>query len=124
MKPGVYDLEIYQGDTFRRTLRLRQRVLDTDGVTWISGAYIPLTGYTGAAQVRETKIATDVTATMTVTVLDQTITPGGVTLYMPASATSLITKDQVWDLQLTAPNGDVTTFLAGAVTLVQEVTRL
>lgn len=125
MKPGKYDLEVYQGDTFRRTLRLRSRVLDVDGVTWIAGDYIDLTGYTGKAQFRETVLAADVAAEVTVTIGDQATLLGSVNLALTPIQTGALAKTGYkWDLQLTDPSGDVNTYLKGDVTVEPEVTHL
>lgn len=125
MKPGKYDLDLYQGDTFRRTFRVRARLFDTDSGLWTAGDYIDLTGYTGKCQFRETVIATDVAAELAVTILDQNATPGGISVTLtPAQATALTKAAYKWDLQLTNPAGDVSTYLAGTVTVTQEVTHI
>jgi hypothetical protein len=124
MKPGAFDLDVYQGDTYERTFRLRQRVLDVDGVTYIPGAYLDLTGYTARSQIRDTPIAASISATATVTVLNQVTTPGGIKVVFSAAQTAALANAKYfWDLEITSPSAVVSTVLAGAVNVTQEVTR-
>lgn len=119
MRPATYALEIYQGDTFEVTVRLRTVVNGTPD------AYMNLTGYTGKAQVRETIAAPTPAAEFAVTVLDQVATPGGVKIALTAAETAAIpVKAHVWDLQLTSGAGATRTWLKGDVTIIGEVTRL
>lgn len=120
MIPASYDLTVYQGDTFSKTFRIRQLNADLT-----LGAYLNLTGYVGAAQVRTSPSANSVLATFTVTLEDQTSYTGGVTISLTSTITAglAVTTSCVWDLQLTSPAGKVTTYVAGTFSVVAEVTR-
>jgi hypothetical protein len=106
------DIELYQGDDWAATV-------------WV---YMPdntpadLTGYTGQAQIRTAPADQDpnVAAEMVVTV----VPPNQVSVYLPHSESVLASGfNYVWDLQLTSAAGEITTILAGEVTVDLEVTR-
>jgi hypothetical protein len=113
-------LAIDQGATFRKVL------------TWeiatppAAPVLVDLTGYTARMQAR-----TDVDTPaflFELTTENGGITLGGalgtIALYLSDTATSALSFDAgVFDLELKAPGGDVTRFLAGTVTLSPEVTR-
>lgn len=116
--PAVYDLSIYQGDTF--TLKVRLRTVNPDHTL---GAYINLAGAALRAQVRGS--AADASFTeFTITADDQTVNTGGATLELSSAQTTALTPgNEVWDLQLTDAAGKVRTLLRGNVTLTGQVTR-
>lgn len=118
MIPASYDLSIYQGDTYSITLRLRSS--NSDGSL---GAYVDLTGATPKSEIRD---ATGVLiAEFDATLLDQTTTPGGVTLSLTHTVTAALTPavDLLWDFQVTDSAGGVTTYLRGNVSITGEVTQ-
>jgi hypothetical protein len=104
------NLQIYQGDSYNATVT----VLNQDGT-------VPdLTGYTAQAQIRiSTADQSDVWVSMTTEV-----TPPNTILLsiMPADTTTLIYERFYWDMQVTAPNGTISTLLAGEVDVVLEIT--
>jgi len=109
--PSNWDLKIYEGDTVRFTVT----VTDANDVP------INLTGYSAAAQLKTSfSDATPVAFTCTIT----TPASGVVEVYLaPATTAALIAgTSYIWDFQLTEPDGDVRTYLAGDVTVVPEVT--
>jgi hypothetical protein len=116
MKPATYNLELYEGDDFVLPLRLK----DT------TGAYFALTGYTGKAQIRATAKSDTVLAEFTCTNdPDQSANIGKIVLSLTSAQTTSLaaTTNAAWDFQLTDPSGKVRTYLAGAVVVIQEVTR-
>lgn len=124
MNPAVYDLTIYQGDTFKLPFRLR------DSVT---RAFLDLTGVTVAAEIRTATSANTALAVFTGVVQDQSTTPGGVLLSLTAGATATLSPTlntttnkntpYVWDVQLIWPDGSIETYLRGSVTVTAQVTR-
>jgi hypothetical protein len=119
MRPATHNLEMVQGDTFRKNLRLS--LVDDDAVLI---DYIDLTGCTGKAQMRESYEDPDITAEFVVTVMNQATTKGGVTIYLaPATTEAIAVKKYVWDLQITNAAGDVTTYIGGDATVTNQVTR-
>lgn len=108
--PSNYDLVIYRGDYFPLTLTLK-----TTG-----GAALNLTGYTAKAQIRAGYTKNSDAYNFTVTF---TGTPGEVSLVLPSSISTLMAPGSyIWDFQLTDPAGNVRTYLAGDVTVYDEVT--
>jgi hypothetical protein len=117
--PATLDITIYQGDDFSFSFRVRTK--NPDGTT---GAYVDLTGYTPAAQIRATEAATSSLADFTATIDDQVATPGQVTLSLTnVQTTALPTTGGVWDVQLTDGAGKIQTYIKGAVTVIAQVTR-
>jgi hypothetical protein len=106
------DLDIYQGDDYSATVS----VLNDDGST------PDLTGSTAQAQIRLTPASTGAPILLS---LAATVNPPNTVLLAASAAdTVLLTYEHyVWDLQLTATNGAITTILAGYVNVTQEVTR-
>jgi hypothetical protein len=112
MKPGNYPLDIYRGDTYRWQFTLWSDAGKTQPVD--------LTGVTARSQIR------DKPAGKLVSTIDCAITMPNVILAtltadecakLPSSSTTC-----AWDLQLTWPNTDITTVLAGPVTVTTDVT--
>lgn len=119
MIPGVYNLTIYQGDTFELTFRLR------DSVT---RAYLDLTDCTVSSQIRLKESTATPLAVIAGALQDQTATTGGITLSLTPTETAALAPvagntAYVWDVQLTWPGGRVETYLKGSVTVIAQVTR-
>jgi hypothetical protein len=114
-KPAQLDLDVYRGDDFDIVIRLR------DSVT---GAYLNLTSLVGKASIRAEKGAVPLLAKFTVTVMDQTTTPGGLMLSLPSAiTTTLPLTGGVWDVQISNADGTgVRTYLAGRVLVTEQVT--
>lgn len=110
MLPAPYDFKLYRGDTFRRVIRLRT-VLE-DGTL---GDYADLTGCTPLAQVRVSTNAAAIIATFATSVLDQATNKGAVQMQLSPEQTADMPNTSRWDIQLTHPNGDVHTYLAGKI---------
>lgn len=110
-------LFIDQGATFRKRL------------VWSTGTPavpVDLTGYTARMQIRA-DIASP-TVLHELTTENGGITLGGATgqidLYISAAATAAFAwQAGVYDLELVAPNGDVTRLIEGTVQVSREVTR-
>jgi hypothetical protein len=115
--PGTYDIQIYQGDTFRVFFRLRDE----------GGTYIDLTGQIAKAQIRSNTDAPTVLAEFSTSIPDQSVLAnrGSVLLTLTSAQTSALTTGGVWDVQLqVTATGEVNTYLRGTVTVVKEVTRV
>jgi len=110
--PAQYDLDVYQGDTFTRYIRLKRRDL----------TYIDLTGATPKAEIRTDEASSTVLATIAVTLDNQTTSPGGMTLLLTATQTTTLSSGK-WDLQIRAADTTTTTYLRGLVTVYKEITR-
>jgi hypothetical protein len=124
MKPATQDLYIYRGDFFEFFFRVRTRVFDLGTSKWIAGDYRDLTGWTGTAQVRATADASTILGSFLATVVDQTVTLGGVYVTMEAGDTaSLPVGTAKWDCQLIDVAGKPRTYLAGDVVIAGDVTR-
>lgn len=119
-KPATLDIEVYKGDDFSVFFRVRE--LNQDQTP---GAYVNLTGGTGKAQVRQTEDNANVEAEFTVTLSNQTTTPGGVLCELSSAQTSAFAfTTGVWDVQVTGADSKVKTYLKGKVTVIKEVTRV
>lgn len=122
MSPAPHDITIVRGDDFLLFFKVRE----PNG-----GPYVDITGWTGRAQARETKEAPDPpAATFTVTILDQAVSLGGVTVELDRTLTQGLALPNglnvgVYDVELTEPGvgGDRTTYLGGDVHVEQDVTR-
>lgn len=114
-KPAQLDLDVYRGDDFDIVIRLR------DSVT---GAYLNLTSLIGKASIRAEKGDATFLAKFVVTVMDQTVTPGGLMLTLDSdTTTTLPLTGGVWDVQISNSDGTgVRTYLAGRVIVTEQVT--
>jgi hypothetical protein len=107
------NIAIYQGDDWAAIVSV------LDG----SGNAADLTGYIPAAQIRlgpadcYPQVLVEITAA-----IDATVT-GQIDLTIPNATTMLMSGQYDWDLQITDPNGVITTLLAGQVIVTQEITR-
>lgn len=107
--PANNDLIIYKGDY----VELFVTVKDSAGVA------MNLTGTTPKAQLKADYADRNPKA-FTCTL---TATTGQVRIYLPSSITSaLIPGSYIWDFQVTFSGGDTRTYLAGDVTVYNEVT--
>jgi hypothetical protein len=115
MAAAPYDITIEQGATWRTTLTVKDS----------TGAVVDLSGYTARMQIRPSVEST--------TVLLELATADGITITGPAGQIALVISaaattgiawtGAVYDLELTAPGGDVTRLLQGRVAVDREVTR-
>lgn len=107
--PTNVDLEFWRGDAQEFIVRF------TDDATPPNP--IVLTGYTPLAVIRSSFTApTTYTFTTTVQNINE------IRVYLPSSISKTIPAgDYIWNLQVTAPNGDVRTYLAGDVKVYAEV---
>jgi hypothetical protein len=108
--PGNYDLVIYRGDYFPISVTVR----DSNDVP------LNLTGYTAKAVVKP-DYASATTYSFTSTITEGT---GKVDLVLPSAVSAtLIPGPYIWDFQLTDPSGNVRTYIAGDVTVYDEVSK-
>jgi hypothetical protein len=109
MTPGVYNLALYRGDTYRWQFLLWADVAKTEPAD--------LTDVTVKAEIR------DKPGGAIITPLPCTITaPNIIDAVLSSAACQALDAKGSWDLQLTYASGDVATVLAGAVTVTADVT--
>lgn len=113
MKPGRYNYRMVQGDTFQNV-----------PVWKIASVPVNVTGYSALMEVRK---AVGGTVIITLSSDNGRITVGTVdgsfTLYIsPEDSADLQPGEWVYDLQVTAPDGTVTTLLQGGFTITPQVT--
>lgn len=107
-----YDLVLYQGATFNRTLEIKDNL----------SAAVDITNYTFAGQIRTSALSGTVAGTFTITITSAV--DGRVTWTMSATDTALLPAQQcVYDLEMTQANGDVVRLLEGYVDIKANVTR-
>jgi hypothetical protein len=107
------DITIYQGDDYSASVE----------VNHADGSNADLTGYTLMAQIRRDVADRSPTVAADITVAFLDAAAGLISLKVSHTVTTALTSNYVWDLQLTAPSGIITTVLAGAVSVRAEVTR-
>lgn len=121
MTPFKVNIDIYQGATFRKSLAWKSA--DDNGQNAVAR---DLTGYKARMQVRPSKDSSVVFHTLTTENGDIVITgaTGAIDLRIGADATALFKGNRgVYDLELVAPNGDVTRLVEGIAFIHPEVTR-
>lgn len=108
--PGVYPLSIYQGDTYRWSVRVWA---DTD-----KSEPVDLNGVEVKAEIR------DQPGGRTIVPIECAVEhPNKITMQLAADASANVPRPSaVWDLQLTYADGVVRTLLAGVVTVTPAVT--
>lgn len=105
--PSNVDLAFWKGDSQEFFVRLKD---DLDNP-------IILTGYTPLA-VMKASFNSPTSYNFTTAIQNG----NEIRVYLPSSVSKTIPAgDYVWNLQITAPNGDVRTYLAGDVTVYAEV---
>ena len=110
--PAEHPLKLRQGDTYKRTL------------TWVVNRVpVNLTGYDARLQIRES--ADDSTPALDAS---DYLTLGGaagtIEVEIPASETSDLDPGRyVYDLEVESGGGEITTLIAGSLTVTAEVTR-
>lgn len=109
--PSNFDLEVYKGDF----LPLEIDLLNPDGTP------LNLTGYIASAQIRA-NFGDPVIYNFTAEI--PAPTTGVVKLTLPSTVSAGIAPGHyVWDFQVTDGSGNVRTYLAGDVTVFNEVTK-
>lgn len=122
--PGVVNLQVYQGDRYELFFRVRLRTLDTDGVTWIPGAYVDLTGWNPTSEIRKEKADASPIGSFECSLGDQTTLPGSVLCVLKPSVSVLLTESNYYyDVQLELDADNITTYLQGQILVTLEVTR-
>lgn len=107
--PSNYDLVLYRGDYFSTSIVIKDS----------TGSVVNLTGYTAKCSIKSSfSASSSFDATCTVTALE-----GLVEIMFPSSVTEdILAGSYVWDFQVTNPSGNVRTYIAGDVTVFDEVT--
>ncbi len=116
MAAAKYKLKLEQGVTLRKPF------------TWRAASDpVILTGYKARMQIRPEIDSSAVLAELTTEnggILIEAPTTGTFVLYLDDVITAALEFDQaVYDVEMIAPNGDVTRVMQGVVTLSREVTR-
>lgn len=109
MLPATYDLKLYRGDTYRQ-----QFVLWADSAKTIP---VDLTDVTVKSEIRDKPGGT--------TIIELTVNPvsgNSFELVLSGEQTRDLPAKGAWDIQLTWPNADITTVIAGPVSMVDDVT--
>jgi hypothetical protein len=109
MTPANYALTLYRGDTARWqfTLWLDESKLDP----------ADLTGVVTKAEIRDRPGGAVITELATAVTL-----PNVVQMELTPEQSGALPASGAWDLQLTYPNTDIVTILAGAVTVTPDIT--
>lgn len=110
--PAEYPIKMRQGDTYKRTL------------TWlVNKAPVNLTGYDARLQIRED--ADDATPALDASdYLTLGGTAGTIEVEIPAEETADLDAGRyVYDLEVESGGGEVTTLIAGSLTVTAEVTK-
>ena len=115
MKPGKYDLVIYENATFELPL-----VWGPKG-----GSPYDLTGWSAVAQIRPSADSSVVLSEMSTANGRITIDPlaGKITLKLQPADTDMKWDKGVWDLKVITPAGDEYFLLTGGVSVIHTVTR-
>ena len=109
MTPGKYDLTLYRGDTFELPF-----------VLWEDEAKLTPVDLTDAIVKAEFR---DKSGGLTVVAFTCVVTlPNTITVSMTSAMWVGAPSGGVWDLQLTFPDGEVRTVIAGKVTVTADVT--
>lgn len=114
MKPGRFNFELIQGDTFHYEPAWK-----------VNNAYVNVTGYTAKMDV---KIAPTSTSTITeLSTENGRIAVGGAdgtfTLDLTSAETAVLPAGNfIYDLNVISPGGVVTTLLTGGFTVITQVT--
>lgn len=111
MTPGLYNLSIYRGDTYRWQFLLWADAAKTEPAD--------LTDVEVKAELRDKPGGATVYGTFTTTVT----LPNIIDMLLPATLSGTLPAKASWDLQLTYPNDDVATVLAGSVSVTMDVTE-
>lgn len=129
VQPTRLDFTIRRGSTLRRSITWysdpvwkdrRETELDTDNSTPVD-----LTGYTARMQIRDAR--TQQILVQELTTLNGGITlgtvDGKITFFMSDADTQAVVEDEnVYDLELIQPGGDVIPFLAGTFNMQDQIT--
>jgi hypothetical protein len=111
MTPGKYDLNIYKGDSYKWRFTLWA---DADRTVPVD-----LTGATAAAEIRDRSGGTVIVA------LELTFPDPGINVIEAALSnvdSARCPAKALWDLQVTFPEGDVQTMVAGSVVTTADIT--
>jgi hypothetical protein len=113
MPPGVYNLDLYHGDTYSAQFVLWANAQKTQ-VADISGSTVK-------AEIRASSGGNVLT-----TLECDVVPPNKIDVRMPASDWTtwpVNVSKGVWDLQVTYPSGDISTVVAGSVSVTPDVTQ-
>ena len=105
------DLDIYQGDDYAAIVSVQNA----------DGSPADISGYTAQAQIRS-DVADN--SPLILATMSAVVSSPNISLALGHTATAALAGGKFrWDLQIVSASGVITTILAGAVTVKQEVTR-
>ena len=107
------NLRLTRGDTWKHVFDY----LEPDGVTAVD-----LTGVSARLQLRSS-LETAAVETLSSATGEISIVMGRISLNLPAARSGLLGGVLLYDLELTYPNGDVETIVAGVLNILGDVTR-
>jgi hypothetical protein len=116
--PMRLDLEFSRGDTLSVPLSFERNVGTRDDPELEPR---DMSGHTFLAQVRRKPNSTAVEATFTVEEVDLSV--GKAIIVLAPEQTAVLPKAGVWDIQSTAPDGVVRTWVAGSIKPDPDVSR-
>ena len=108
--PDRADLDIYQGDDYAAVVTVYLK----------DGSLADIVGWIPRAQIRKGMADGDAVVVAELSCTEQS---PKVLLALDHATTTLLNGKYHWDLQLTDPDGAITTVLAGSVMVSAEVTR-
>lgn len=111
LKPKRYDIEMYQGDTFKFALKF------LDGVTPVN-----LTGWTALAQIREVVSGT-VGGTIEGAFTATMPTPTNGIVYLEFDSSALAPGNYAYDVQMTDGSAQRRTYIGGKVTVTFDISE-
>lgn len=109
LKPKRYDIEVYQGDSFRFKLVFKDA----------SMAVIDITGWAGILQIKEVDTATLVSSA-TITLSDPT---NGEATVDFGDTNLLAGGDYKYDVQFTDTGGNKRTYIGGKITVTEDISE-
>lgn len=111
LKPKRFNIEIYQGDTFRFVLAM----------TGPSAAVLDTTGWAGLAQIRKTDNSPGETPELDIT-LDNV---GNVTVFVSNTGTAALAgaTEYRYDIQLTDDATNVRTVIGGTILVTEDISE-
>ncbi len=114
LKPKRYDVEMYQGDTFRFALKFLDGATPTPGV-------VDITGWTVLAQIRTVTGGT-VGGTIEGAFTSTVDGPNGL-VYLEFDSSSLDPGEYGYDVQMTDGSAQRRTYIGGKVTITRDISE-
>lgn len=128
MIPAPLNIVHTRGDSYELFGRIRDRVFNSGTGLWEAGPYKDITGWVGTGHVKAVIDDASPAFSFTITIGNQTTTPGSFFARLAPAATESVTitgasLKAVYDIQFLTPAGDKFTYVSGSFTLNKDVTR-